>query len=65
VFDPAQITITAAQLEQLQNLRYEEKGAVKSVVLRDSPNLGSGYIVAGLRDGDGQPIGETRVLAPS
>ena len=65
MLDRAEITLTDSQLGQLEEYRYEKKGEGQSVLLRASPNLGSGYIEAILLDADGEPTGDTRVLLPT
>ncbi len=59
------ITLTPAQLEQLDDFRTERKGINRTVRLREAPNLGTGYVEAVLLDPDGEETTDKRVLFPN
>jgi hypothetical protein len=61
---PGDITLTDSQLQQLRDF-FEEKGHSGSTGLRQSPNLGDGYVEAVLQDAEGEQTNAKRVLFPA
>jgi hypothetical protein len=57
------ITLTDSQLQQLREF-LEEKDHSGAIALRQSPNLGDGYVEAVLLDADGEPTADKRILFP-
>jgi hypothetical protein len=57
-------TLTDSQLHQLRDF-LDEKDHSDSILLRQSPNLGDGYVEAVLLDTEGEQTNVKRVLFPS
>ena len=60
----ASIVLTDSQLHQLRDF-LEEKDHSGSIALRQSPNLGDGYLEAVLLDATGEETTDKRILFPN
>jgi hypothetical protein len=58
------MSLTASQVRQLVKF-VEEQDHDKSILLREAPNLGGGYVELVVLDANGEPTAVKRVLFPA
>jgi hypothetical protein len=62
--DAPGLVLTSSQIDQMVEF-CEEHAKRKDVLVRDAPNLGSGYREVTVLDEDGKPTSAKRVLFPT